>query len=120
MPGSPLPSPHGGTWCPRLSLLLQIAQCVSRNSFPPPNITWHKNGEKLQPEEKSELDGDGDEELHLPAWERGWDTCAMQGLISWGLAARGHPKELCAPKGALLASCSLPMGWKQRLCPLQW
>ncbi|XP_054659340.1 cell surface glycoprotein MUC18 isoform X4 [Grus americana] len=30
----------------------QIAQCVSRNSFPPPNITWHKNGEQLQPEEK--------------------------------------------------------------------
>ncbi|XP_074018475.1 cell surface glycoprotein MUC18 isoform X1 [Numenius arquata] len=30
----------------------QIAQCVSRNSFPHPNITWHKNGEKLQPEEK--------------------------------------------------------------------
>ncbi|NXC22133.1 MUC18 protein, partial [Corythaeola cristata] len=31
----------------------QIAQCVSRNSFPPPNITWHKNGEQLQPEEKT-------------------------------------------------------------------
>ncbi|KFM13371.1 Cell surface glycoprotein MUC18, partial [Aptenodytes forsteri] len=30
----------------------QIAQCVSRNSFPPPNITWHKNREQLQPEEK--------------------------------------------------------------------
>ncbi|XP_010287390.1 PREDICTED: LOW QUALITY PROTEIN: cell surface glycoprotein MUC18, partial [Phaethon lepturus] len=30
----------------------QIAQCVSRNSFPPPNITWHKNGEQLQSEEK--------------------------------------------------------------------
>ncbi|KFQ37912.1 Cell surface glycoprotein MUC18, partial [Mesitornis unicolor] len=30
----------------------QIAQCVSRNSFPPPNITWHKNGEQLLPEEK--------------------------------------------------------------------
>ncbi|NWS73820.1 MUC18 protein, partial [Crotophaga sulcirostris] len=29
----------------------QIAQCVSRNSFPVPNITWHKNGERLQPEE---------------------------------------------------------------------
>ncbi|KAM6295677.1 cell surface glycoprotein MUC18 [Aegotheles albertisi] len=31
----------------------QIATCVSRNSFPPPNITWHKNGEQLQPEENS-------------------------------------------------------------------
>ncbi|KAM6043405.1 cell surface glycoprotein MUC18 isoform 3-T3 [Chlamydotis macqueenii] len=30
----------------------QIAQCVSRNSFPAPNITWHKNGKQLQPEEK--------------------------------------------------------------------
>ncbi|XP_068016056.1 cell surface glycoprotein MUC18 isoform X2 [Melanerpes formicivorus] len=26
----------------------EIAQCVSRNSFPPPNITWHKNGEQLE------------------------------------------------------------------------
>ncbi|NXT92557.1 MUC18 protein, partial [Anhinga rufa] len=48
-----LPSPHGSTLCSRLSLLLQIAQCVSRNSFPLPNITWHKNGEQLQPEEKT-------------------------------------------------------------------
>ncbi|XP_009979914.1 PREDICTED: cell surface glycoprotein MUC18, partial [Tauraco erythrolophus] len=31
----------------------QIAQCMSKNSFPPPNITWHKNGEQLQPEEKT-------------------------------------------------------------------
>ncbi|KFQ51870.1 Cell surface glycoprotein MUC18, partial [Nestor notabilis] len=29
----------------------EIARCVSRNSFPPPNITWHKNGEQLQLEE---------------------------------------------------------------------
>ncbi|XP_067166289.1 cell surface glycoprotein MUC18 isoform X2 [Apteryx mantelli] len=29
----------------------QIASCVSRNSFPPPNITWHKNGEQLRAEE---------------------------------------------------------------------
>ncbi|NWI86307.1 MUC18 protein, partial [Pitta sordida] len=25
----------------------QIAKCVSKNSFPPPNITWYKNGEQL-------------------------------------------------------------------------
>ncbi|XP_057289056.1 cell surface glycoprotein MUC18 isoform X1 [Pezoporus wallicus] len=31
----------------------EIARCVSRNSFPPPNITWHKNGEQLQPEENT-------------------------------------------------------------------
>ncbi|NXC48025.1 MUC18 protein, partial [Penelope pileata] len=29
----------------------QIAQCVSENGFPAPNITWHKNGEQLQGEE---------------------------------------------------------------------
>ncbi|NWX52443.1 MUC18 protein, partial [Steatornis caripensis] len=45
-------SPHGSTLCSRLSLPLQIAQCVGRNSFPPPNITWHKNGEQLQPDGK--------------------------------------------------------------------
>ncbi|NXQ26588.1 MUC18 protein, partial [Alaudala cheleensis] len=33
--------------CSRLSLPPQIAKCVSKNSFPPPNITWHKNGEQL-------------------------------------------------------------------------
>ncbi|XP_074783608.1 cell surface glycoprotein MUC18 isoform X1 [Athene noctua] len=34
------------------SVIPQIAQCVSRNSFPLPNVTWYKNGEQLQPEEK--------------------------------------------------------------------
>lgn len=29
----------------------QIAKCVSKNSLPPPNITWHKNGEQLHPQE---------------------------------------------------------------------
>lgn len=107
-----LPSPHGGTLCSRLSLLPQIAHCVSKNGFPPPNITWHKNGEQLQPEEKSELDGDG--EPHLAAWERSRGTRAIQGLVGWGLAACVSPKELCPPKGALLS----PAGWEQQLCPL--
>ncbi|KGL80618.1 Cell surface glycoprotein MUC18 [Tinamus guttatus] len=31
--------------------LPQIATCVSRNSFPPPNITWYKNREQLHTEE---------------------------------------------------------------------
>ncbi|XP_061870015.1 cell surface glycoprotein MUC18 isoform X2 [Colius striatus] len=31
----------------------EIARCVSRNSFPPPSITWHKNEEQLQPDEKT-------------------------------------------------------------------
>ncbi|NXL73603.1 MUC18 protein, partial [Leptocoma aspasia] len=29
----------------------EIARCVSRNSFPAPNITWHKNGEQLHAQE---------------------------------------------------------------------
>ncbi|NWT75114.1 MUC18 protein, partial [Prunella himalayana] len=37
--------------CSRLSLPPQIAKCVSKNSFPPPNITWHKNGEQLHAQE---------------------------------------------------------------------
>ncbi|NXI05327.1 MUC18 protein, partial [Pachycephala philippinensis] len=37
--------------CSQLSLPPQIAKCLSRNSFPPPNITWHKNGEQLHPRE---------------------------------------------------------------------
>ncbi|NXK49576.1 MUC18 protein, partial [Chauna torquata] len=50
---SPLPpgAPPALVLCPRRSLPPQIAQCVSENGFPPPNITWHKNGEQLQPEE---------------------------------------------------------------------
>ncbi|RMB92008.1 hypothetical protein DUI87_31537 [Hirundo rustica rustica] len=35
----------------RLSPPPQIAKCVSRNSFPPPNITWHKNGQQLHAQE---------------------------------------------------------------------
>ncbi|NXH41386.1 MUC18 protein, partial [Dicaeum eximium] len=31
--------------------LMRIARCVSKNSFPPPNITWHKNGEQLYAQE---------------------------------------------------------------------
>ncbi|NXN84225.1 MUC18 protein, partial [Bombycilla garrulus] len=30
----------------------EIAKCVSKNSFPPPNITWHKNGERLHAQNK--------------------------------------------------------------------
>ncbi|NXD98795.1 MUC18 protein, partial [Chaetorhynchus papuensis] len=35
----------------RPSLPPQIAKCLSKNSFPAPNITWHKNGEQLYPGE---------------------------------------------------------------------
>ncbi|NXG42837.1 MUC18 protein, partial [Psilopogon haemacephalus] len=32
-----------------------IAQCVSRNSFPAPNITWHKNDEQLEESSKVKM-----------------------------------------------------------------
>ncbi|NXA38946.1 MUC18 protein, partial [Eudromia elegans] len=38
--------------CPDPSVPLQIATCVSRNSFPTPNITWYKNGEQLHMDNK--------------------------------------------------------------------
>ncbi|NXA02253.1 MUC18 protein, partial [Nesospiza acunhae] len=37
--------------CSQLSLPPQIAKCMSKNSFPAPNITWHKNGEQLHARE---------------------------------------------------------------------
>ncbi|NXD42670.1 MUC18 protein, partial [Copsychus sechellarum] len=37
--------------CSQLSLPPQIAKCVSKNAFPAPNITWHKNGEQLHSED---------------------------------------------------------------------
>ncbi|NWX65086.1 MUC18 protein, partial [Promerops cafer] len=43
--------PANPNLCSQLSLLSQIAKCVSRDSFPPPNITWHKNGEQLHAQE---------------------------------------------------------------------
>ncbi|NXL97137.1 MUC18 protein, partial [Tyrannus savana] len=46
----PLGAPRGS----RLSVPPQIARCESKNSFPPPNITWHKNGEQLQLQDNRE------------------------------------------------------------------
>ncbi|NXB82660.1 MUC18 protein, partial [Donacobius atricapilla] len=46
---SELPAPP--YLCSWLSLPPQIARCTSKNSFPPPNITWHKNGEQLHAQE---------------------------------------------------------------------
>ncbi|NXW76302.1 MUC18 protein, partial [Hirundo rustica] len=43
--------PAEPTPCSGLSPPPQIAKCVSRNSFPPPNITWHKNGQQLHAQE---------------------------------------------------------------------
>ncbi|NWS10336.1 MUC18 protein, partial [Pachyramphus minor] len=52
--GSPLPT--GAPRCSRLSVPPQIAKCVSKNSFPPANITWNKNGEQLELQENRELE----------------------------------------------------------------
>lgn len=88
MPSSLLPYPHGGTPCAQGSLCLQIARCVSRNSFPPPNITWHKNGEQLQPEENSELDEDGDD-ARLPG--RGAGALSRLWPSKGALCSQGSP-----------------------------
>ncbi|NXP49401.1 MUC18 protein, partial [Heliornis fulica] len=52
IPEAPEIVPNSGGISVQSSDIPQIAHCVSRNSFPRPNITWHKNGKQLQPEEK--------------------------------------------------------------------
>ncbi|KFP67847.1 Cell surface glycoprotein MUC18, partial [Cariama cristata] len=52
VPEAPEIVPNPGGISVQSSDIPQIARCMSRNSFPPPNITWHKNGEQLQLEEK--------------------------------------------------------------------
>ncbi|KAM6238155.1 cell surface glycoprotein MUC18 isoform 2-T2 [Porphyrio hochstetteri] len=52
VPEAPEIIPTSGGISVQSSDIPQIARCVSRNSFPPPNITWHKNGEQLHPDEK--------------------------------------------------------------------
>ncbi|NWI81394.1 MUC18 protein, partial [Dryoscopus gambensis] len=42
--------PNTGGISVRSNEVPEIARCFSRNSFPPPNITWHKNGEQLHPQ----------------------------------------------------------------------
>ncbi|NXH15850.1 MUC18 protein, partial [Bucco capensis] len=37
------------------SELSQIARCVSKNSFPAPSITWHKNGEQLEENKEAKI-----------------------------------------------------------------
>ncbi|XP_030361157.1 cell surface glycoprotein MUC18 isoform X1 [Strigops habroptila] len=51
VPEAPEIVPSSGGASVQSSEIPEIARCVSRNSFPPPNITWHKNGEQLQPED---------------------------------------------------------------------
>ncbi|NXY03817.1 MUC18 protein, partial [Pteruthius melanotis] len=50
VPKTPEIEPNPGGISVRSSEVPEIAKCLSRNSFPPPNITWHKNGEQLHPE----------------------------------------------------------------------
>ncbi|NWV95555.1 MUC18 protein, partial [Machaerirhynchus nigripectus] len=51
VPKTPEIEPNSGGISVRSSEVPEIARCLSRNSFPPPNITWHKNGEQLHPQE---------------------------------------------------------------------
>ncbi|NXB63181.1 MUC18 protein, partial [Struthidea cinerea] len=49
VPKTPEIEPNSGGISVRSNEVPEIARCWSRNSFPPPNITWHKNGEQLHP-----------------------------------------------------------------------
>ncbi|NWT88646.1 MUC18 protein, partial [Lanius ludovicianus] len=51
VPKTPEIEPNSGGISVRSNEVPEIARCVSRNSFPPPNITWHKNGEQLHAQE---------------------------------------------------------------------
>ncbi|NWW55962.1 MUC18 protein, partial [Ifrita kowaldi] len=51
VPKTPEIEPNSGGISVRSNEVPEIARCLSRNSFPPPNITWHKNGEQLHPGE---------------------------------------------------------------------
>ncbi|NWI44033.1 MUC18 protein, partial [Picathartes gymnocephalus] len=51
VPKTPEIEPNPGGISVQSSEIPEIARCVSKNSFPPPNITWHKNGEQLHARE---------------------------------------------------------------------
>ncbi|NWV82939.1 MUC18 protein, partial [Dasyornis broadbenti] len=50
-PETPEIEPSSGGISVQSTEIPEIARCVSKNGFPPPNITWHKNGEQLHPRE---------------------------------------------------------------------
>ncbi|NXU08694.1 MUC18 protein, partial [Pardalotus punctatus] len=50
-PETPEIEPNSGGISVQSTEIPEIAKCVSKNGFPPPNITWHKNGKQLQPQE---------------------------------------------------------------------
>ncbi|NWH91447.1 MUC18 protein, partial [Aegithalos caudatus] len=51
VPETPEIEPNAGGISVHSSEIPLIAKCVSKNSFPPPSITWHKNGEQLHAQE---------------------------------------------------------------------
>ncbi|KAL9825725.1 cell surface glycoprotein MUC18 isoform 1-T1 [Geothlypis trichas] len=51
LPVTPEIEPNSGGISVHSYEIPQIARCVSKNSFPAPNITWHKNGEQLHAQE---------------------------------------------------------------------
>ncbi|NWU02031.1 MUC18 protein, partial [Urocynchramus pylzowi] len=51
VPNTPEIEANSGGISVHSSKVPEIAKCVSKNSFPSPNITWHKNGEQLHAEE---------------------------------------------------------------------
>ncbi|NWV18801.1 MUC18 protein, partial [Origma solitaria] len=50
-PETPEIEPNSGGISVQSTEIPEIARCVSKNGFPPPNITWHKNSEQLHPRE---------------------------------------------------------------------
>uniref|UniRef100_A0A8D2QV20 Melanoma cell adhesion molecule n=1 Tax=Zosterops lateralis melanops TaxID=1220523 RepID=A0A8D2QV20_ZOSLA len=52
VPKIPEIEPNSGGVSVHSNSIPEIAKCLSKNSFPPPNITWHKNGVQLQAQEK--------------------------------------------------------------------
>ncbi|XP_068028464.1 cell surface glycoprotein MUC18 isoform X2 [Anomalospiza imberbis] len=53
VPETPEIEPNSGGISVHNSEIPEIAKCVSKNSFPAPNITWHKNGEQLHNQENN-------------------------------------------------------------------
>ncbi|NXO24053.1 MUC18 protein, partial [Cisticola juncidis] len=51
VPKTPEIEPNPGGISVNSTEIPEIARCVSKNSFPSPNITWHKNGEQLHAQE---------------------------------------------------------------------
>ncbi|XP_057897151.1 cell surface glycoprotein MUC18 isoform X1 [Melospiza georgiana] len=55
LPTTPEIKPYAGGISVHSSDIPEIARCVSKNSLPAPNITWHKNGEQLHAGENKVL-----------------------------------------------------------------